>query len=265
MRVALRAPCSPARRSWSWNATAFFPWRHRPKRLSRSPSPNSGDRDASRPANRSNRQGRPADRTAPVARVSLPPFSVTIFGGRPVCVSNPNPCFVSVGIRAGKYGTNFQVAPNSTNTERIPDGTYDIYFIYSNKPSALIQGDSFTLQGNGMQYFACSRRSVPIPVIETLPVAPTVPFARGVPAIESRKSPASLPPYSVSLFGSSPVCVSNPNRCFVSVGIRAGGTWNQLQLRRTAPIRYESRMGRTRSSSSIRTSQTRSSKGIRSP
>jgi len=36
-------------------------------------------------------------------------------------------------------------------TVYVPDGKYDIYFVYSNKPQALFQGDSFTLNGNGVE------------------------------------------------------------------------------------------------------------------
>jgi len=34
---------------------------------------------------------------------------------------------------------------------RTPDGRYDIYFVYSSKPDALFQRDSFTLNGNGVE------------------------------------------------------------------------------------------------------------------
>ncbi len=33
----------------------------------------------------------------------------------------------------------------------IPDGYYDIYFVYSTKPDALFKGDSFHLSGHGIE------------------------------------------------------------------------------------------------------------------
>ena len=41
--------------------------------------------------------------------------------------------------------------PNSTESVRVPNGSYDIYFNYSTDPDGLYQGDSFTLQNNGVE------------------------------------------------------------------------------------------------------------------
>ena len=46
---------------------------------------------------------------------------------------------------------DFSVPANSANTVHVPDGEYDIYFIYSSQPAALFQGDSFELKGNGAE------------------------------------------------------------------------------------------------------------------
>ncbi len=34
---------------------------------------------------------------------------------------------------------------------RVPNGKYDIYFVYSNDEGGLYQGDSFTLKNNGVE------------------------------------------------------------------------------------------------------------------
>ena len=72
-------------------------------------------------------------------------------GDKPVRVSNPNDFWVAAGVRSGKKGVNFIVPPEGAYTTFVPDGTYDIFFVYSSNPTALFQGDSFTLQGNGVE------------------------------------------------------------------------------------------------------------------
>lgn len=81
----------------------------------------------------------------------LPPFSGNLIGPNPVRIVNPNVFAVRAGIRSGKNGRDLDVPANGVNTVSIPDGRYDIYFVYSYKPDALFQGDPFTLNGNGVQ------------------------------------------------------------------------------------------------------------------
>jgi hypothetical protein len=68
-------------------------------------------------------------------------------------VENPNDSGVSVGLRThtGGRGKNFYVPAYATGSVNAPDGAYDIYFIYSNDPHALYQGDGFVLAGNGVR------------------------------------------------------------------------------------------------------------------
>jgi len=72
-------------------------------------------------------------------------------GDKPVRVSNPNDFWVASGVRSGAKGVNFIVPPGGAYTKFVPDGKYDIYFVYSSNPKALFQGESFTLQGNGVE------------------------------------------------------------------------------------------------------------------
>lgn len=72
-------------------------------------------------------------------------------GGNEVRVRNPNDFSVRAGIRSGGKGKNLEVATNGVASAFVPDGRYDIYFVYSSKPDALFQGDSCTLNGNGVK------------------------------------------------------------------------------------------------------------------
>ena len=81
----------------------------------------------------------------------LPPFAIPLKGRNEVRVKNPNEFAVTAGIRAGERGTNFAVPANGRNSVYVPDGRYDIYFVYSTEPDALFKGDGFTLDGNGVE------------------------------------------------------------------------------------------------------------------
>ena len=43
------------------------------------------------------------------------------------------------------------MAGNAAASVYVPDGPYDIYFVYSTEPDALFQGDSFKLNGRGVE------------------------------------------------------------------------------------------------------------------
>ena len=81
----------------------------------------------------------------------LPPFSITLAGKNEVRIRNPNEFIVESGIRQGQHGINMEVPANGVTSVYIADGKYDIYFVYSTKPDALFQGDSFTLNNNGVE------------------------------------------------------------------------------------------------------------------
>lgn len=81
----------------------------------------------------------------------FPAFTDELQGQNPVRVRNPNEFAVAAGVRSGKKGKNLDIPANGVETVYIPDGKYDIYFVYSNKPEALFQGDSFTLNDNGVE------------------------------------------------------------------------------------------------------------------
>ncbi len=81
----------------------------------------------------------------------LPPFTERLEGGREVRVRNPNAFVVYAGIRKDNAGVNFEVSANGAKSAFVPDGKYEIYFVYSSKPDALFKGDDFTLAGHGVE------------------------------------------------------------------------------------------------------------------
>ena len=68
-----------------------------------------------------------------------------------VRVKNPNDFKVRVGLRSGGMGKDFLVDANASQSVRVPNGRYAIYFHYSTDPEGLYQGDSFTLNDNGVE------------------------------------------------------------------------------------------------------------------
>ncbi len=81
----------------------------------------------------------------------LPNFGIILDGENEVRILNPNTFEVAVGIRSGNHGKDLEVSSNGKASIFIPNGKYEIYFVYSNKPDALFQGDSFTLHDNGVE------------------------------------------------------------------------------------------------------------------
>jgi len=72
-------------------------------------------------------------------------------GNITVRIRNPNEFFVAVALRTGGKGKNFEVPANGTRNVSVPNGHYDIYFVYSDKTNALFQGDAFDLNNNGVE------------------------------------------------------------------------------------------------------------------
>jgi hypothetical protein len=86
----------------------------------------------------------------PVPTNILPPYEAELVGANEVRVSNPNDFAVVAGIRFQKTGKDFRIPANGVGSVNVPDGTFDIYFVYSDKPDALFKGDPFTLKANGL-------------------------------------------------------------------------------------------------------------------
>ena len=84
-------------------------------------------------------------------RSLLPPFAAELRGKNEVRILNPNSFSVEVGIRSSQGGKDFDVPANGRQSAQVPNGRYDIYFVYSDNPEALFQGDSYTLNNNGVE------------------------------------------------------------------------------------------------------------------
>jgi hypothetical protein len=72
-------------------------------------------------------------------------------GANEIRIRNPNDFSVTVGLRTAGKGRDFAVGEQGTASTLVPDGTYDIYFVYSSEPKTLYRGDSFTLERNGVE------------------------------------------------------------------------------------------------------------------
>jgi hypothetical protein len=81
----------------------------------------------------------------------FPTLGKDLKGNNEVRVKNPNDFEVTVGLRSGNSGKDFSVAANGIASVFVPDSVYQIYFVYSNKPDALFQGDDFSLNNNGIE------------------------------------------------------------------------------------------------------------------
>jgi hypothetical protein len=108
-------------------------------------------------------EGRKADsKTIVSSEVSVPSAATSqrlaqssprdaLAGSNPVRVTNPNEFGVQVELRSRGLARAFAVQPNDSTTVHVADGTYDIFFVYSNEEDATYQGDGFTLSHNGVE------------------------------------------------------------------------------------------------------------------
>ena len=80
-----------------------------------------------------------------------PKSSGGLAGTMEVRIKNPNDFKVRVGLRSDGNGLDFVVPASGTQSAFVPNGRYDIYFQYSKDPSSVYQGDSFTLNNNGVE------------------------------------------------------------------------------------------------------------------
>lgn len=83
--------------------------------------------------------------------LNWPAYSRELDGRMMVGITNPNEFEVKVGLRSGDSGKDFVVNAHSTRSVGVPNGRYNIYFQYSTDPDGLYQGDSFALNGNGVE------------------------------------------------------------------------------------------------------------------
>jgi hypothetical protein len=81
----------------------------------------------------------------------LPPYDTALVGANEVSIRNPNHFDVAVALRSEARGKDFSVAANGSASVFVPNGKYEIYFVYSTKPNALFKGDDFALNNNSVE------------------------------------------------------------------------------------------------------------------
>jgi hypothetical protein len=82
----------------------------------------------------------------------LPAFQRILPSGRnAVVIRNPNPYSVTAGLRSGAAGVDLLIPAQGFATIFVPDGRYDLYLCFSERPYALYQGDTFTLLGKHIE------------------------------------------------------------------------------------------------------------------
>jgi uncharacterized membrane protein YqaE (UPF0057 family) len=89
----------------------------------------------------------PADGSANL----LPGFITQLHGIRGIRIHNLDGSSVTVGIRSGISGKNLVIPANATRLAYVPDGIYDVYIVYSNRPQTLFRGGQATVNGDGVE------------------------------------------------------------------------------------------------------------------
>ena len=89
--------------------------------------------------------------TFPKAPAKWPAFQGQLSGGMEVRIRNPNPSAVRVGLRSNGQGNDFIVPGEATKSASVPNGPYEIYFQFADKPDKVFQGDKFALKDNGVE------------------------------------------------------------------------------------------------------------------
>jgi hypothetical protein len=70
--------------------------------------------------------------------------------GSEISINNPNDFSVAVALMTAAEADYFLIAPKGSYGRQIPNGQYDIYFVYSTEPESLYQGDPITVRRQKM-------------------------------------------------------------------------------------------------------------------
>jgi hypothetical protein len=84
-------------------------------------------------------------------RKDWPGFKYRLRGRNTLTVVNPNRFRALVGIRAAGRGIDFHVAPMARATVLVPNGRFEAYFHFSDRPGTVHRGDSFSLQNQNAE------------------------------------------------------------------------------------------------------------------
>lgn len=91
------------------------------------------------------------DRFSDARPEGWPNYAGDLDGHLEVRIKNPNDFNVRVALRSRGRGRDLVAGANSSESVRVPEGRYDIYFQYSSDPKSLYQGDTFTLGDRGIE------------------------------------------------------------------------------------------------------------------
>ena len=89
-----------------------------------------------------------ADRptVAPVAKGKPFPIYWDLLKGTNILrVINPCESQVTVAVRSGTKGITFDVPSSEARSVSIPEGAFDVYFLYADRPAAAFKGDAIRL------------------------------------------------------------------------------------------------------------------------
>lgn len=84
----------------------------------------------------------------PPQRATMPPYLSALRGDKALRIINNSKRTVSVRILSGKAGTHLLIGPGSSRSANVPAGTFELYYIFSDEPWALYQGDNVSLPSN---------------------------------------------------------------------------------------------------------------------
>ncbi len=80
-----------------------------------------------------------------------PPGPRRLFGYNRLRVSNGGDSDVDVEVESGDRRVRFHVRTGEARTVGLPNGVFDIFFVFADRPAERYQGDSFTLRGRSME------------------------------------------------------------------------------------------------------------------
>jgi hypothetical protein len=66
--------------------------------------------------------------------------------GSRIQISNPNDFFIAAAVVTSDSGRYLMLPPRRGEVIDVPNGQYDIYFVYATDPESLYQGDSFSVR-----------------------------------------------------------------------------------------------------------------------
>jgi hypothetical protein len=102
-----------------------------------------------------------ADRptVAPVAEGKpFPIYKERLRGSNIFRVINPCESEVTVALRSGTKGITFGVPPSEASAVPIPEGAFDVYLLYADRPAAAFKGDPIRVDGHLIELLLSAKK-----------------------------------------------------------------------------------------------------------